>query len=245
MRHALSATVLILALGPAHAAAQEVLRVAVSTSWILPYADVQGERLTGGIFADLYLAIAQRMQLRLESVVLPRKRIDAAVGKGEIDLRCYFNPQWTSAPQAYAWSKPLFTVENVLFAHQGTPELRALKDLPQGTPIGTALGYTYATLEPLFARGDALRDDASDEDKVLRKMTAKRTPYGVTNANALDWYRKNEPAHKLAPWRLVIDSTEVHCAVPHNAAIAAARTLEAVEDLRKSGRIEAILRAYR
>lgn len=245
MRHALSATLIILALGPAQAAAQEALRVAVSTSWILPYAEVQNERLEGGIFADLYLTIAQKMQLRLVPVVLPRKRVDAAVGKGEIDLRCYFNPRWTSAPQAYAWSKPLFTVENVLFAHQGMQELRTLKDLPKGTSISTALGYTYATLEPLFARGDALRDDSTDEDKVLRKMTADRTPYGVTNSNALDWYRRNEPAHKLAPWRLVIDSTEVHCAVPHNAAIAAARTLDAVEELRKSGRIDAILRAYR
>ncbi len=111
--------------------------------------------------------------------------------------------------------------------------------------ISTSLGYTYPSLEPLFARGDAQRDDSVDEEKVLLKMTADRTPYGVTKSNALDWYRKSTPQHKLASWRLVLESADVHCAVPKNAAILASRTLAALEELRKTGRVDAILRTYR
>lgn len=232
-------------LQPLPAFAQEILRVSVSTSWIMPYADLQGERLVNGIFSDLYRAVAQKMGVALVPVVLPRKRIDGAVVSGDIDLRCYFNPKWTSTPDAYEWSKPLLTIQDVLFGHEGTRELAALTDIPKGTPISTSLGYTYPSLEPLFARGDVQRDDSVDEEKVLLKMTADRTPYGVTKSNALDWYRKSTPQHKLAPWRLVLESVDVHCAVPRNAAIPAVRTLAALEELRKAGRIEAILRAYR
>lgn len=225
--------------------AQDVLRVTASTAWNMPFGDIQNDRMVGGIFPDLYKAVAQKMGLPVFQVVLPRKRIEGAVANGEIDLRCYFNPKWTSTPDAYDWSKPLFPIQDVLFGHEGTPELRAVADLAKGTAISTTLGYTYPTLEPLFARGDLVRDDSVDEEKVLLKMTADRTPYGVTKSNALDWYRRSIPRHKLAPWRLVIDSAEVYCAVPKNAAIPAARTLGALEDLRKSGRIDAILRAYR
>lgn len=225
--------------------AQEVLRVTVSTAWSMPYGDVQNDRMVGGIFPDLYKAVAQKMGLPVFPVVLPRKRIEGAVVNGEVDLRCYFNPKWTSTPDGYEWSRPLFTIQEVLFAHQGAPEPRALSDIPRGTPVSTTLGYTYPTLDGLFAHGDLQRDDSVDEEKVLLKMTADRTPYGVTKSTALDWYRKSVPRHKLAPWRLVIDSVDVYCAVPKNAAVAAARTLGALEDLRKSGRIDTILRAYR
>ena len=124
-------------------------------------------------------------------------------------------------------------------------ELTSLNDIPKGARISTALGYAYPALEPLFSRGDALRDDSVDEEKVLLKMTADRTPYGITKSNALEWYRKTTPQHKLASWRLVLESAEVFCAAPRNATVPPARTLGAVEELRKSGRIEAIVRAYR
>lgn len=235
-----------LAMAPvAPAGAQDILRVSVSTSWNMPYADLQGERLVGGIFWDVYRAVGQKMGLALVPVVLPRKRLDGAVANGDIDLRCYFNPKWTNTPDAYEWSKPLLTIQDVLFGHEGSHEPASLADMPRGTRISTSLGYTYPSLEPLFARGDAQRDDSVDEEKVLLKMTADRTPYGVTKSNALDWYRKSTPQHKLASWRLVLESADVHCAVPKNAAIPASRTLAALEELRKAGRVDAILRTYR
>lgn len=228
-----------------HGQTPETLRVSVSSAWNMPFGDVQSERIVGGIFFDLYRAVAQKTGLTLVPLVLPRKRIDGAVVSGDVDLRCYFNPKWTSTPELYEWSKPLFAIQDVLFGHAGTPEPRSLQDIPRGTTISTALGYHYPTLDPLFARGDLKRDDSVDEEKVLLKMTADRTPYGVTKSHALDWYKRQVPKHQLAPWRLVIDSAEVYCAVPKNASIPASRLLGAIEELRKSGRIDTILRTYR
>lgn len=211
----------------------------------MPYGEVENDHLVGGIFFDLYQAIAQKTGLALLPVVLPRKRIDGAVANGDIDLRCYFSPQWTSNPEFYAWSKPLFAIQDVLFGHEGTPELSALKDIAPGTAISTTLGYRYTALDPLFAQGQLQRDDSVDAEKVLRKMTVGRTLYGVSSGNALDWYKRQTPGHRLAAWRLVIDSTDLHCAVPKNGAVPAARLLGALEELRKAGRIDAILRSYR
>ncbi|MDT8990251.1 transporter substrate-binding domain-containing protein [Curvibacter sp. APW13] len=235
----------MLALAWCHASAQDLLRASVSTAWNMPFGDVQGDRIHGGILFDLYKAIAQKAGLTLVPVVLPRKRIDGAVVNGEVDLRCYFNPKWTSTPDSYDWSKPLFPIQDVLFGHTGTAELRSVQDIERGTAISTVLGYSYPTLEPLLLRGDLKRDDSVDEEKVLLKMTADRTPYGVAKSIALDWYKRQVPHHQLAPWRLVIDSADVYCAVPRNTSIAAPRLLGAIEELRKSGRIDAILKAYR
>lgn len=227
------------------AAEPTVLRVSVSTSWNLPIAQVEDNRLQSGILMDLYQAIGQRTGLPIDPVVLPRKRIEGAVVSGAIDLRCYIHPKWTGASDDYEWSKPLFKLRDVLFAHEGTPALEAIARIPAGTPISTTLGYAYPKLDALFADGRLRRDDAVEEEKVLLKMTAGRTPYGLVNSLALDWYRKKVPAHRLAPWTLEIDSQPIHCAAPKNAAVAPARTLAAIEELRKSGRIDAILRAYR
>lgn len=230
---------------PSFAVQQETLRAAASTAWNMPFGDFEGERMVGGIYFDLYKAIAQKTGLTLLPVVLPRKRVEEAVANGEIDLRCYLNPAWTSTPDAYVWSKPLFSLQDVLFGHEGTPKPLAVKDIPRGTKVSTVLGYRYPTLDPLFARGDLRRDDSVDEEKVLLKMSMGRTLYGVTKSNALDWYRRKTPAHQLAAWRLVVDDAEVYCAVPKNASVPAARLLDAIEDLRKTGRIDAILRNYR
>ncbi len=173
-----------------HGHAQETLRVSASSAWTMPYGDVQNDRLVGGIFFDLYKAVAQTAGLALYPVVLPRKRVDGAVANGDIDLRCYFNPKWTSMPNLYDWSKPLFSVQEVLFGHEGTPAPRSVQELPRGTAISAVLGYSYPTLDPLFARGDIKRDDSVDEEKVLLKMTAERTPYGVTKSHTLDWYKR-------------------------------------------------------
>lgn len=241
----LLASTAIATLQPLPAATQEILRATVSTAWNMPYGNVENDRLVGGIFFDVFNAVAQKSKMVVMPVVLPRKRIEGAVVNGEVDLRCYFNPKWTPNPDSYEWSKPLFSIQDVLFAHESTPELRSLQDIPRGTPVSTTLGYVYPSLDAAFSRGDLVRDDSVDEEKVLLKMTASRTPLGLINSHALGWYRKNVPGHKLAPWQLVVYTTDVYCAVPKNAAIPAARTLAVIEDLRKSGRIDAILRSYR
>lgn len=173
--------------------AQTVLRVSASSSWNMPFADVMGDRLDTGILHDLYEAVAKKAGLTWIAVVLPRKRLDGAVVNGDVDLRCHFNPRWTKTPDLYFWSKPLFAHSDVLFGHERTPAARDLSMLPRGSRVSAVLGYAYPALEPAFAAGNLVREDAVDEEKVMLKMTAGRTAYGIVNSAALDWYHRKTP----------------------------------------------------
>ena len=84
----------------------DVLRFSASTSWGMPYAEVRDERLVGGIVFDLTQAIGAALHMPVRYVVLPRKRVEAAVQAGEVDVRCYFNPAWTPSPGQYIFSNP-------------------------------------------------------------------------------------------------------------------------------------------
>lgn len=225
--------------------AAEPLRLATSSSWAMPYGKFDGDRLAGGIVYDLAQALGKSLDMPITTVVLPRKRIDAAVLAGEVDLRCYINPQWTAIPDQHVWSKPLFDITEVIFGAAGVPEPGNLPSLAKGAVISTVLGYEYPALAPIIARGDLKRDDAVDLEKVLFKLTAGRTPYGVSDALALQWYIRTTPDPHLAPWRLVLSRNDFQCGVPKKGRVPAARILGALDELKKSGRIDEILRNYR
>jgi len=227
------------------AVAVQPLRVAVSASWGMPIAKIERENTTQGIVHDLYAELGRALGRPVTYVVLPRKRLDAAVLAGDIDLRCYTNPQWTDIADRLRWSKPLFEIANVVIARADVAQPANIDGLPEKAPVSTVLGYSYAVLEDYFRRGRLLRDESSDEEKLMLKVTAGRTSYGIALDLAVDWYRKTTPRHVLADWTLPVSRTEMYCAVPLQGRVDADSIFSALEQLRKRGRIEAILKAYR
>jgi polar amino acid transport system substrate-binding protein len=221
------------------------LRAAVSSAWTLPIGAIERERLVGGILLELYRDLGSQLKLNVIQVVLPRKRLDAAGLAGDYDVRCYINPKWTETPDIYTWSKALFEVSNILIGAADSADPKSIEALPHGALVSTVLGYSYPALDALFASGRLKREDTVDEEKLLLKMTAKRTPYAVTSNAAVDWYRRTTPGHNLSDWRLILSRTEVHCAIPRNGAVPAAKVIEALEQIKRSGRLDAILRNFR
>lgn len=211
----------------------------------MPYAKFEADRLTGGILFDLAQAIEKQMSIPVTFVVLPRKRIDGAVIAGEVDIRCYTNPQWTTVPDQHVWSKSLFDIVEVIFGGAGISEAANLGALPRGAAISTVLGYEYKQLDSLFASGSLKRDDAIDQEKVMLKLTAGRTPYGISEALALQWYMRTTPGHRLSNWRLPLSKNDFQCGVPKQGRVPAARILAALEELKRTGKVEDILRNYR
>jgi polar amino acid transport system substrate-binding protein len=227
------------------AAAANLLRVAASTSWNLPYAKFENERLTGGIIFDLARSVEKATAMPVEFVALPRKRLDGAALAGDYDLRCYVSPLWTEIPDKFVWSQKLFELSDVIFGNEATPEPKDLASLSSGALTSTVLGYGYPTLEPLFASGKLRREDAVGQENVMLKMTALRTPYGVSDAFALDWYMRTTPKHRLSTWRLSISRHDFQCAIPRSSKVPAAIVLKALDDLKRSGKIDEILQNYR
>jgi polar amino acid transport system substrate-binding protein len=226
-------------------AAAEALRVAASTSWNLPYAKFENERLTGGIVFDLAQSVAKAIAMPLEFVALPRKRLDGAALAGDFDLRCYFNPQWTEIPDRFVWSPKLFELSDVIFGTESTPEPKDLASLTNGALISTVLGYGYPTLEPLFLSGKLKREDAVGQENVMLKMTALRTQYGVSDVLALNWYMRITPKHRLSTWRLGIARQDFQCAIPRTSKVSPAVIFKALDEIKRSGKIDEILKSYR
>lgn len=225
--------------------ANEPLRMVASSSWNMPFGKFENEKLVGGIVYDLGLAIAKQLDTSVTFAVLPRKRIDGAVLSGDIDLRCYTNPLWTDVADNMVWSPKLFELTDVIFGGEATPEPRTLQTMPQGAMVSAVLGYGYPTLEPLFDSGKLKRDDASDQEKALLKMTAGRTPYGVSESLALAWYQRITANHRLSRWSMVIARQDFQCAVPRKGNFAAPVVLRAIDQVNKSGKLDEILRNYR
>ena len=239
------ALVLVALLSCAQTLAAEPLRFAANTSWGMPFARFEGERLVGGMMFDLGTALGEALNSPVAYVALPRKRIDSVALNGKIDVRCYINPKWTDAPDAYLWTEPLFELSDVLFGRAAAKPLRQITDAAQGSVISTVLGYRYPELDGMFASGAIKREDAVDQEKVLLKITAGRTPYGISNLAALDWYRRSTPRHELGDWKLVIATTAIHCAIPKASPWNGRTLVEAINALKRSGKIDAILRNYR
>jgi len=225
--------------------ALQPLRFSVATSLSMPYASFAGDRLVGGIMFDLAQALAQQAQLPVEFVVLPRKRISAAVEAGDIDVRCYLSPKFVESPDRYVWSSGLFEISDVVFGAAQTPEPQNLDALPPGSAISAVIGYVYPSLDSYFSRGRLKRDDSTEQETVLRKVSARRTSYGLSDSVALDWYQHSNTHHGLASWRLVVARRAFQCAVPKNGAIDPARLLRTFDALKKSRQVEEILRRYR
>lgn len=225
--------------------AAEALRVAASTSWNLPYAKFENERLTGGIVYDLGQSVAKAIAMPVEFVALPRKRLDGAALAGDFDLRCYFNPLWTEIPEKFVWSPKLFELSDVIFGTESTPELKDLANLTNGAQISTVLGYSYPRLEPLFLSGKLKREDAVGQENVLLKMTALRTQYGVSDALALNWYTRITPKHRFSTWRLLIARQDFQCAIPLSSKVSPTVIFKALDDIKGNGKLDEILKNYR
>jgi polar amino acid transport system substrate-binding protein len=240
-----AAGLLLLLIGSSQLHAAEVLRMSVSSAWNLPYASFANQRLVGGIVFDLGAALGTQLAMPVSFVVLPRKRIESAGLAGEFDLRCYITPQWTQKPEHYTWSNKLWDISDVVFGGENMAEPQGIESLPQGAVISTVIGYNYPTLEASFAVGRLKREDAIDQEKVFLKLTLARTPYGVSEARALDWYLRNTPHHRLAAWRMKISNQGFQCAIPNNGQVNAKKILQALDVLLSAGQLDAILANYR
>ncbi len=241
-RHLLA---MLLCLAAPAAWAQQTLRFAALSSWTMPYGDIRNNQLVGGILFDLAQALQKPLGMPVSTVVLPRKRIDRAATTGDIDLRCYLTPKWTDVADQFVWSGRLFEMSEVLFGNESAAPAKDLSEIRAGATVSTVLGYVYPLLEPRFSNGTLVREDTVDQEKVMRKLGAGHTHYGVSDVLALRWYQRNTPQHHLSVWNVVVSRNDFQCGIPKAGHVAPARILAALEGLRKSGQMEEILRNYR
>nr|BFE90107.1 hypothetical protein GCM10020185_06430 [Pseudomonas brassicacearum subsp. brassicacearum] len=118
-----------------------------------------------------------------------------------------------------------------------------LATLPE-QPIGTVLGYTYPTLQPLFDRSQLHRDDARSQEQVLAKLLAGRYRYGISNQWALDWFNQRHTADRQLHEVAVLQEQQLSCYVRNDPNIPAQRILRTLLNMKTSGEIDAIIQLY-
>lgn len=217
------------------------LQVAVPRSLAPPFVLWRDNLPAGGIDLEIARAVAAQLMTGVEFVPQPRLRIEAALSSGETDMACNLSPLTQPRGDGLPLGPVLFEVQEMLTGHAGAEAVDALDQLPAGILVGTLQGQSYATLEPLFANGKLKRDDALDDERMLRKLVLTRHPYGISSRQSLGWFAAQDEGDKMASWRLPMGSRPYRCTISPRGRFDPRQISGALQQLQASGRIEAIV----
>ena len=229
---------------PSRAQERAPLQVAVPQSLSPPFVLWRNGLPVAGVDLDIARAIATQLKVGIEFKPLPRLRIDAALSSGEADLACNLSPLGNARSEGLLAGPVLFELQEMLAGHDGVDAVDSLEQLPAGSSVGTLQGQTYAALEPLFLAGRVKRDDALDDERMLRKLVLARHRYGVSSRQSMGWFANQDGVDKLASWRLPLGNRGYRCTVSPRARIDPRQIIVAMEQLQASGRVDQIVASY-
>ncbi|MFY7863458.1 substrate-binding periplasmic protein [Roseateles sp.] len=223
------------------------LQVLVSSSLTPPFVVWRDNQAVGGIDVEIAQALAALLKTRAEFTTLPRLRVEVALKNGEGDIACNLSPllasKIESQPQPQAQSPVLFEIQEMLAGHSKSPGVDTLEQLPPGTVVGTLQGQAYPLIDALFSQGRLKRDDALDDERLLRKLAKERHPYGVSSRHSYAWFREQDEADTVASWRLPVGSRPYRCSYSPNNRFDPHQLNAALEQLLSSGQIDKIIKA--
>ncbi|KAA0975688.1 ABC transporter substrate-binding protein [Pseudomonas sp. ANT_H12B] len=226
------------------AAAGAPLRFVVPDSWAMPMVQLERGRPTQGILHDVMVSLATQVGVPAEFHVLPRGRVQSAMEHGEVDIRCYAAQSWHPNQSGdYIWSIPLWTQPDVLIRRQTPLTTVDPATLPRQS-IGTVLGYSYPTLQPLFDADRLHREDARNQEQVLEKLLAGRYRYAVSNQWTLDWFNQRLLPDRQLQGVTVLQEQSVGCYVRNDPKVPVQRILRTLLRMKMSGEIDDIIRLY-
>jgi polar amino acid transport system substrate-binding protein len=226
------------------AAADAPLRFVIPDSWAMPMVQLERGRPTQGILYDVMLSLATQVGVPVQFHVLPRGRVQTAMEQGEVDIRCYAAQSWTPNQSGdYIWSIPLWTQPDLLISRPDAMTSVTPTQLPHQS-IGTVLGYSYPTLQPLFDANRLHRDDARNQEQVLEKLHAGRNRYAVSNQWTLDWFNQRLLPQQQLQSVALLQEQQVGCYVRNDPKVPVQRILRTLLRMRMSGEIDDIIRLY-
>lgn len=225
-------------------AAESPLRFVVPDSWAMPMVQLDRGHPSQGILYDVMLSLATQVGVPAEFHVLPRARVQNAMEHGEVDIRCYAAQSWLPNQSGdYIWSIALWTQPDVLISRKSPLSSVVAANLPPQS-IGTVLGYSYPTLQPLFDADRLHREDARNQEQVLEKLLAGRYHYAVSNQWTLDWFNQRLLPDRQLQGVAVLQEQNVGCYVRNDPNVPVQRILRTLLRMKMSGEIDDIIRLY-
>ena len=142
---------------------------------------------------ELGAALARELGTDFQTQPLPRKRIDATVQSGEVDLVCYWSPEWTEqADKVLCTIKSLSQAERIVTRPGGMLPSISLKYF-EGKTIATQLGFHFPSLQPWFDSGKVKRKDETRLETMFRSLKLGVSDVLVTSEAEIQGYFKNLP----------------------------------------------------
>lgn len=212
-----------------------VLRVAIPTTLGAPLVEWEDQQPRGGALLGMVRHVAESRGLRLELLALPAPRLRAAVQAGEIDAACGLDGQRSPERDLLDWTQPWLESIELLVGHAGVASLDQLPDNRAEVVIGTVQSQPLPTaLEARVADGSLRREDALSEDRLARKLAARRHAYAVLGQSSFAHWRAQ--GNELAGWALPLDRLRLQCGITRRAApLTVAQWNEALDAARSTG----------
>jgi polar amino acid transport system substrate-binding protein len=217
------------------------LVILVDTATEMPMARFEQYQLVEGTHKDVGAALAKALGREPRFLVLPRKRIAAALQSGKADLLCGYIPEWLDGQ--FAWSQPFLPLVEVIVTDRAIERPRTLADL-RGEPIGTVFGYSYPELDRVLGK-DFVRADGPGIELNLRKLARGRLRHMVTSRHLIEYRMKlGDPVLSLHP-PLVVKNYMAGCAVSPHGRVSQADVERAVSQVVREGTVAAIMGRYK
>ena len=238
MRRLIASALALLLAGQVQAAGP--LRLAVDSGTEMPMARIQQDRVVGGMSLDLGRLLAKALGRELQIIALPRKRLQDALERNQVDAACAYLPAWL--PGALQWSKPFFIQEYAIVSRLAATPPRQLQDL-RGQTVGTVLGFVYPELEAALGEGFR-REDAPDAEANLRKLAAGRLPHIAVSQRQLAYLRSQGAFSAAIHPPLPVGELRTQCALAPRASVSLDVFNQAIERIERDGSLAALYRRY-
>ncbi|MBV8049363.1 MAG: transporter substrate-binding domain-containing protein [Paludibacterium sp.] len=234
-----------LVLLPLAAPAAGVLLSGVADSDGPPVAVIEHNTLQSGLSKDIGQALAQAVGRRAVFAIISRKRVEWALENGSVDIVCNANPAWYDDAGQLGWTHEIFPLVERVAVPANKPPVRSIDDLV-GKRISVIRGYSYPSLDPLWATGKSFRDTEDRLALLIRAITTQVADAAiVTEWEYVAWAKVHpDQARQVRLSNYQFASTPTMCAVSPKARVSVDELNRAIDRLRQQGKFKAILRDY-
>ena len=240
-RHLLASLSGVLALGvlpPARAATRPLRAVALQ---VAPFGMLDAQGRPGGIFVDVFRLLEKEAGLQVEISVAPYARAMAMLRSGEADLLLATSSvpiAQLAEPMGMLWQVDVMAIGRAGLALDSERDLRGLR-------VGIVRGADYGV--PFLDGDNFTRHDTRDQLQAIRLLVEKRIDASVGTRLAIQYAIHVQGLRREQLGSMVrIQTREVHLHLSKRRADPEleSRLRRAVEALRSSGRIDALVTSY-
>lgn len=197
------------------------------------------ERPSAGILFDISHAIAEQLNMKLEMLPIPRKRIQQSLLQNITDMHCAANPNWYKSV-ALQWSSALYKNPDILINRKGITSLTELSKYSE-LKVGTTLGYIYPEIITLVENNNILPIMSNSPMESYEKYRKN-----IVSGFIVPTIESSYLFKKMNDSAVILNDNFIHCVfAPEVDSSRVKRITNIIEDLKSAGKIQAILNKYK